>query len=58
MDMDAIAQAQGFVNAEEMNKMVSKVDLTTAEGLAAFQTWKEEDGTKAGLVTLLESQEE
>ena len=57
MNMDEIAQAQGFTNAEEMNKMVAEVDLTTAAGLAAFQTWKEEDGTKAGLVTLLEAQE-
>jgi hypothetical protein len=58
MDMDPIAQAAGFTNAEEMNKMVAEVDLTTSEGFEAFETWKEEDGTKAGLITLLEAQQE
>lgn len=56
-EMDTIAQAVGFENAEEMHRMVAEVDLTTAEGLAAFNQWKAEDGSKEGLVTLLESQQ-
>ena len=42
----------GFESAAEFYKMSSDVDLSSAEKMAAFQSWKENDGTKAGLKAL------
>ena len=41
----------GFADMGEMCSMVARVDLT--KHLAAFEKWKAEDGTKAGLKKLL-----
>jgi len=50
--MDRIAKMMGFEDAAEMNRLVAQADISTPEKLAAFERWKEEDGTKAGLLAL------
>lgn len=52
-DMDAFTQAAGFANAGEMHQLVSSVKLNTPNRREAFERWKQEDGTKAGLLKLL-----
>ncbi len=53
--MDEVAKQNGFTNAAELNTMITNVDLTTAEKLKAFMTWKDSDGSKAGLLPLLKA---
>ena len=52
--MDMVAMANGFESAAEMNRMVARVDIQTDEQLRKFTIWKETDGTKEGLVKLME----
>jgi hypothetical protein len=54
--MDETAQQKGFTNAAELNTMVTNVDLTTPEKLKAFMNWKDNDGSKAGLIPLLKAE--
>jgi hypothetical protein len=51
--MENLAKQYGFNSRAELDNMVTMVDLTTAEKLHAFNQWRENDGTKAGLVRLL-----
>lgn len=51
--MDELARLNGFESAVEMNKLIAAVDISTPEKLQAFNTWKEGDGSKAGLQQLL-----
>jgi hypothetical protein len=55
--LDKLAQEMGFENEMEMNRMVSSVDLTHQPTRLAFLGWKESDGTKAGLETVLKIKE-
>lgn len=50
--MDAMAIAGGFENAVDLIHLISAVDISTPEKLAAFEKWKLEDGTKSGLLNL------
>lgn len=43
----------GFESSAEFNKMVADVDLSSAEKIAVFKSWQENDGTKSGLEALL-----
>lgn len=51
---DKSARARGFESAKEMRKLVIKVPLTTEIDRRYFAYWKEHDGTKAGLLSLLD----
>lgn len=42
----------GFSSSAEFHGMVSNADISSAEKMAAFQCWQENDGTKAGLEAL------
>lgn len=57
MDMQELAKEFGFESAEEMNRMIARVDLSTTEKAEAFRKWQGEDGTKAGLEKLLPFEE-
>lgn len=46
------ARALGFESEAELHGLVCSRDIANPEGLAAFQRWKTEDGTKAGLLKL------
>lgn len=50
--MEELVKLKGFDSLEEFNRMVSSVDLTTAENLKAFKDWQMNDGTKEGLEKL------
>lgn len=53
MNIEQLAHNMGFASPSEMSRLISRADLTTAEGRTAFLTWRNEDGTKAGLLSLL-----
>jgi len=55
--LDKLAREQGFENHREMSKLVASVDLTHVETRKAFLAWKEVDGSKAGLETVLKIKE-
>lgn len=46
----------GFESLVEFNRLVASVDLQRREHVEAFKRWQDEDGTKAGLVALIEKQ--
>ena len=52
MELDEIVKQYGFKSEEEFHSMVSKVDLSTNERIAAFKQWQYHDGTKTGLFKL------
>lgn len=51
---DEIAQRLGFADGAEFHRLVAAVDLSDARKLAAFKRWQDEDGTKDGLVRLMQ----
>ena len=52
---DQIAQSLGFSDAKEFSQMVSDVDMSTDEKISAFKKWQDEDGTKEGILMLMDS---
>jgi len=50
--MEDFIKKLGFESFEESLNLVAKVDLSTPEKLESFINWKEEDGTKEGLLKL------
>ena len=52
MTFDTVARANGFESATEMNRLVATAKINTPERLAAFEAWRERDGTKGGLLAL------
>jgi hypothetical protein len=52
MSLKEIVKQYGFESEEDFHSMVSKVDLSTNEKIAAFKKWQYHDGTKMGLYKL------
>lgn len=50
--MEEIAKSLGFESLQEFHKLVADVDLSTSEKIKAFENWKLNDGSKAGLLNL------
>lgn len=50
--VDAAARAKGFKGARDFHRHISAVDLSTPDKLAAYRKWREEDGTKEGMLKL------
>lgn len=50
--MEEFVKAMGFDSVKEFHRLVASVDLSTPEKLKAFEDWKENDGTKEGLLAL------
>lgn len=48
-----IYKAQGFESEEEFLKLNSSVDISTPWKLAAYKEWVDEDGSKEGLLKLI-----
>jgi len=44
----------GFESSQEFHKLVAAVDLSTPEKLEAFKLWQYGDGTKDGLLQLMQ----
>lgn len=55
--LDKLAREMGFENENEMHHMIASVDLTHQPTRLAFLGWKEKDGTKTGLETVLKIKE-
>lgn len=49
---DSDVQRLGFKSLGEFCLLVADVDLSTPERIAAFERWRDEDGTKIGLSVL------
>jgi hypothetical protein len=49
---------KGFESLEELSRMVAAVDLSTPEKIIAFRLWKNYDGSKEGLMDLLEVEDD
>jgi len=52
MLLDEMIKEYGFKNESEFYMLVSKVDVSTPEKLAAFKVWQAIDGTKTGILKL------
>ncbi|HSE02932.1 MAG TPA: hypothetical protein VLK35_02165 [Methylomirabilota bacterium] len=50
MNIADLARENGFNSEQELNRMVVAVDLQRRGALYAFHVWKENDGTKEGLL--------
>lgn len=50
--MEELLNELGFESKKEWLALVSHIDISTSKKLAAFEEWKNEDGTKEGLVKL------
>ena len=51
--MDDQLKELGFSSFTEWSKLVSNADISTPVKMAAFELWKNEDGTKEGLLALI-----
>jgi len=54
--MEEIVKSMGFESLAEFNKMVSDVDLSSADKIKKFKEWQNLDGTKEGLIKLTKPQ--
>ncbi len=54
--LDQVAKGAGFEDWKELSKLVSKVNLSTIHNLNTFNYWKENDGTKSGLLKIIEEE--
>jgi hypothetical protein len=50
--MEEFVKEMGFASLEEFNRLVATVDINSKEKMKSFIDWKENDGTKEGLLLL------
>lgn len=50
--LEEFVKYSGFESVEEFHRLMSHVDLSSPEKMKAFEDWKENDGTKEGLLKL------
>lgn len=53
--MEALVKELGFESLSEYHRLVANIDISTKEKLKDFENWKENDGTKQGLLNLNET---
>lgn len=51
--MEEIVKEMGFESEKEFHKMVASVELTNPIKMKLFLDWKENDGTKEGLLKII-----
>lgn len=51
--LEAPAREAGFDNAFDLTTLINMVDITNESKAAAFAKWKEEDGSKIGLLHVI-----
>jgi hypothetical protein len=51
--MEELVKEMGFDSEKEFHKLNASVDLTDPKKLAEYLKWKEEDGTKEGLLKVI-----
>ena len=52
--MEELAKEMGFESEQEMHKLIASVDLSDPDKLHKFMNWKENDGTKKGLLHVID----
>jgi len=52
--MEELVKEMGFKDEIEFNKMVASIDLSKPGKMYEFLKWKENDGTKDGLIKISE----
>lgn len=50
--MEELVKSLGFDSVQEYHKLVANADLTDPKKMKAFEDWKENDGSKEGLMKL------
>jgi hypothetical protein len=53
--LDEFARKSGFEDYADLSRLILAVDLMDQRSRVFFETWKEFDGTKAGLLGAVES---
>lgn len=53
---DEEARKLGFENLAELLRLVAKVNLSSAGAIHDFKEWQNNDGTKEGLLKLIDSE--
>lgn len=56
--MEEFVKEMGFTSLEEFNRLVATVDINSKEKMKSFTDWKENDGTKEGLLLLFSDSNE
>lgn len=51
-NIDDFVKKLGFESAKEFHSLMVNVDLSSPDKLKAFKDWKENDGSKEGLLKL------
>jgi hypothetical protein len=51
--MEEMVKQLGFTDLNEFNKLVASVDLSTEDKIKNFKKWQDEDGSKDGLLKLM-----
>lgn len=51
-DLEQVSKDLGFASAEEFHRLVASVPFSDPSKIALFKAWQEENGTKAGLLTI------
>ena len=50
--MEELVKELGFKDLDEYHKLVANVDLSSFEKIRAFNNWKNNDGSKEGILKL------
>lgn len=53
-DIEEFVKSKGFKNEEEMRELVASIDLSQNDALTTYSEWRINDGTKEGLLKLIE----
>lgn len=57
LKLEAFLKDQGFSSFAEMDNLISLVDVSTPENIAELKRWQHDDGSKAGLLKLINNKE-
>jgi len=57
-ELERLARLGGFADADELNRLIQRVDLAEPGMPQRFLRWGREDGSKAGIAALLATGEQ
>lgn len=53
-ELEQVVKENGFADETEFHRMVAMVDLSSPYNMASFRRWQFQDGTKQGLLEVIE----
>ena len=53
IEMDEFVKEMGFENEKDFHSLMACVDISTPTNMQRFLNWKENDGTKDGLLKVI-----